>query len=321
MAEEYILARPAPITISAEETDRLLDLGSGDAALLYLYILRNAGRFDPERAAKELHLSGSLRAAAAQLRGVGLILGDAGIPPEEPKEQPELPEYTAAEVKARADTDESFRMLLSETSDRLGRVLSGADMKILFGIYNDRGLPAEVILLLIGWCMEETERLYGAGKKPSLRQIEKEAYIWAREGLFTLELADGYIREHKRYNRDVAAVARELGIQGRRIAQKELNYIGSWLAKGFGVRAIALAYERTVIQTGELRWSYLNKIIENWHSQGLHTPAEIEAGDKPPKSGKKPSAEKKTRTGPDASEYDRMQDYLNRLNGGGNDGA
>ena len=54
MAEEYILARPAPITIDAGEADKLLNLGSGDAALLFLYILRNAGRFDPERAAKEL---------------------------------------------------------------------------------------------------------------------------------------------------------------------------------------------------------------------------------------------------------------------------
>ena len=53
MAEEYILARPAPITIPAEDADRLLALGNGDAALLYLWLLKNGGRFDREKAERE----------------------------------------------------------------------------------------------------------------------------------------------------------------------------------------------------------------------------------------------------------------------------
>ena len=43
MAEEYILTQSVTLTIRTEDADRLLALGSGDAALLYLWLLRNGG--------------------------------------------------------------------------------------------------------------------------------------------------------------------------------------------------------------------------------------------------------------------------------------
>jgi hypothetical protein len=50
-------------------------------------------------------------------------------------------------------------------------------------------------MLLVGWCIEEQERKYGEGKRPSLRIIEKEAYIWAHRELFTLEAAELYLKK------------------------------------------------------------------------------------------------------------------------------
>ena len=73
MAEEYILTQSVTLTIRTEDADRLLALGSGDAALLYLWLLRNGGRFDPARAAREVKTAGPLPAAMALLRQAGLI--------------------------------------------------------------------------------------------------------------------------------------------------------------------------------------------------------------------------------------------------------
>ena len=86
MAEEYILTRPAPLTISAEDAEKLLALGSGDAALLYLWLLKNGGRYDPEKAARELK-NASLQTSMALLRSAGLIRGEKGG--EAPREAPE----------------------------------------------------------------------------------------------------------------------------------------------------------------------------------------------------------------------------------------
>ena len=50
MAEEYVLPQPETLSIGLHDADTLISAGSGDAALLYLYILRRNGRLDPERA-------------------------------------------------------------------------------------------------------------------------------------------------------------------------------------------------------------------------------------------------------------------------------
>ena len=47
---------------------------------------------------------------------------------------------------------------------------------------------------------------------------------------------------------------------------------------------IAMAYERTCLNTGGLNWAYMNKILQRWHSQGLHTAEEIRSGDQKPNS-------------------------------------
>ena len=48
---------------------------------------------------------------------------------------------------------------------------------------------------------------------------------------------------------------------------------------GFDNESIALAYERTCLNTGGLNWPYLNKIMIRWHEAGLHTVEQIRAGD------------------------------------------
>ena len=52
-------------------------------------------------------------------------------------------------------------------------------------------------------------------------------------------------------------------------------------ARELGIDAIAIAFDRTVTQTNGLKWPYMNRIVQNWHEKGLHTPEEIESGDKP----------------------------------------
>ena len=53
-----------------------------------------------------------------------------------------------------------IRDRVRELERRLGRVLSTADLKLLYTIYDYLALPAEVVLLLTTWCIEETERKY-----------------------------------------------------------------------------------------------------------------------------------------------------------------
>ena len=44
-----------------------------------------------------------------------------------------------------------------------------------------------------------------------------------------------------------------------------------------------MAYERTVYRKKAMNWPYMNKILQSWHQAGWRTPAQVEAGDKPPR--------------------------------------
>ena len=113
------------VTVEKTELHRLLSTGSGDAALLYLYI--RAGN-DPEAAEKELSLTGTRYSCAAA------TLQQLGLWPEErrsPIMPGERPNYSEGDVIQAMDQDMSFRMLYGEVQRLLGRNLNTEELKIL----------------------------------------------------------------------------------------------------------------------------------------------------------------------------------------------
>jgi DNA replication protein DnaD len=48
---------------------------------------------------------------------------------------------------------------------------------------------------------------------------------------------------------------------------------------GFGEELIEMAYDRTVTNTGGLKWGYMNSILKSWHEKGLFTPADVREKD------------------------------------------
>ena len=57
------------------------------------------------------------------------------------------------------------------------------------------------------------------------------------------------------------------------------KYAKSWLEMGFSEEAIAMAYDRTCLNTGGMNWAYMNKILQRWHASGLHTADAVKNGD------------------------------------------
>ena len=80
-----------------------------------------------------------------------------------------------------------------------------------------------------------------------------------------------------------AGIRKLLQVKDRKFTPGEEKMVMQWLDWGFGEAEIGKAYEKTCMNTGGLRWPYLNSILRSWHEQGLHTVQAIEAGDKTPK--------------------------------------
>jgi DnaD/phage-associated family protein len=172
---------------------------------------------------------------------------------------------------------------------RLGRVLSTTDLKILYRLYDYLSLSEEVIPLLITYCTEEC-RLESnkEGRMPGMRQIEREAYSWRRQGVDTPERAVEHIKAQRARRSRQGRILEALGIEGRTPVPSERRYIDEWIDMGFSAEAVSIAFDRTVLKTGGLKWPYLNSILKSWHQKGLHTPEEIETGDSASPSAAQP---------------------------------
>ena len=290
-------------TICDDAVNMLIEAHDGNVALLYLWLSRKDG-FDPELAARELCLTRrQVEEAYEKLCRMELYV-QARVP-EVPKLSPreELPEYSAKDVTQRAQQDPVFTAVLNEAQRKLGRVLSTADIKTLFGIYDYLALPPDVIFMLLTYCIDAFAERYGSGRLPSMRSIEKEAYSWANKEILTIEQAEELIKSAAERRSDVGKLKTLLGIGGRELTATETKYINSWLDMGTPAELIEVAYDRTVTNTGSLKWNYMNKILQSWHDKGIRTVADI---------GEKDAY--KPRTKPDAPVHSSAtSDELGRL--------
>ena len=277
------------IVLSAPVVRRLIAAGSGDAALLYLALVENRGSMAPEGLMKLLGWDQARLTAAEQvLLGSGLLSSHRPAVQQEPSD--ERPAYTREDVARQLEEDKPFAQLTASVEQLLGKKLSTPDLDILLGLYDYLGLPCEVIYLLVNHCLERLTARYGPGRRPTLRQIEREGYAWARRGLLDLGSANQYLMQYAARRSRLGQYMEILGLGSRAPSATEERYMMGWAEMGFPQETVALAYDRTILKCHELRWGYLNKILQNWHSKNLHTVEEVEQGDRPPASRREDGA-------------------------------
>ena len=258
--------------VEKQNVQKLLAAANGDAALLYLYI--ESGN-DPAHAETALHLTpGRYQCAAATLRQMGLWQEEV------PRfiASGERPQYSQQDVQAAMDEDSDFKNLYGEIQRLMGRTLTTDELKIVLGFVRYLGLPADVICVLVCYCKDRAKQR-GSLRNPSLRSVEKEAYAWAEQGIDTIERAGAFIQEQNSRHTKLRGLMHILQIRGRDLTPGESKYAAAWLDMGFADDAIALAYERTCLNTGGMNWAYMNRILLRWHEAGYRTAEQARAGD------------------------------------------
>ena len=134
------------VLVSGPVLRRLIGSGSGDAALLYLCLLRRRGEISTEQAGRELKWDRMrLQTAEDELRAMNLL--GAGEQREAAPSPP--PAYEREDVLNCLEHSEEFRCLTAEVERKLGKKLSTPDLGTLLGLYDYLGLPADVIYLLV----------------------------------------------------------------------------------------------------------------------------------------------------------------------------
>lgn len=262
------------VTLTSEELRKLLSCGCSDALALYLY--RKAGQ-PLEVALDALHFSASQMLAATDcLRQLGLWESQV-----RPEILPEKPVYTEQDVhNALRGRNGQFSMLVGEAQRRFGRTLSTEELKILLSFVDYLRMPTEVAGLLLSYCVERSRRR--GVRAPSMRSVEKEAYRWADENIDNLETACYYVQTQLQIHSRIQHLRTIMQIDQRRLTNAEEQYLASWIAMGFTDEVIKLAYEKTCLNTGALKWAYMNSILKSWNEKNLRTPQDIAKGDAAP---------------------------------------
>ena len=266
------------IVLSAPVLRRLTGTKNADACLLYLCLKQNGDAMDEEKLRESLSWEklrfDAAKAALARAELIRLPEKEAGKEAPLPAEQP--PQYTQEDVMRRMEGDEAFAQLLREVERRLGP-LSTASLKILLELNEYLGLPCDVIYLLVNDCIACKEARFGAGRRPTMREIEKEGYAWARRELFSVQAVDEFLKKEQRRRRLYPDYMAALQMPARTPSPSEEKYIKSWLEMGFPPETVAIAYDKTVLKCHEFKWQYCNGILKKWHEKNLHTPQEVQS--------------------------------------------
>lgn len=267
------------VSLHRKAVDKLLTSGDGDAALLYLCL---AAEKDGASLKWEAN---RLESAQRTLLNLHLLAPETPVtaPPPQKLEPDAPPDYTTADISLAIQGTGGFAGLVPEVERLLGKPLSPADLKTLYLLFDFLSLPPEVILTLVGWCVERTAEKYGAGRKPTMNQIKKEGFRWQKAGVDTLDAADAHVRRLTEMNTRVVQIMALIGIRGRKPVGSEQKYLDAWAQMGFSDDAIQLAYEKTLFNVQKFNWSYMNGILASWHRQGLTTAAAVAEAEGPRK--------------------------------------
>ena len=186
--------------------------------------------------------------------------------------RPVKPDFiTAAQI---INSDSRLKALLAEVEASLSKPLSSGGTSVIVMLYDTCGLPAEVIVMLVNYCIS-------IGKS-DMRTIERIGVKWADEGVNNVEAVDERIAQTNRSNENWARIKYVFGLSNAGSpTAKQLEFADRWINEwSFSDEMLRKAYETNVDNTGKFSMNYINKVLKNWYEAGIFKPEDIEKKDK-----------------------------------------
>ena len=177
---------------------------------------------------------------------------------------------TTIDVARRGQESPELRFMFNMAQDKLGKTLSFNDQRTLLWMHDHLGLPVEIILMIIEYCVSMDKRGIG--------YIEKVGESWAQEEIFTLELAEQKLSEIKNRSTVWQKLREAFGIQNPHPTAKQGEFLDCWIKTfSFKLDIIELAFEECLNRTAKINFSYINKVLTNWHSSGFKSVKDVKS--------------------------------------------
>ena len=217
-----------------------------------------------------------LGAEATAIASFELELPVSELEPVEPTNGRKLPEPAPrrtprpdpAFITKRIDESEELAFLMQEAQVTLGKALSPGLSSALISAYDDLGLPADVILMILQYA-----KMRG---KTSTSYIESVARNWAEEEIFSVEQADRKLRKLDEREKAWRRVQDLFRIERRHPSKAEEAFCDTWINDWKMSDALILeAYDRCVNATGKMNFKYISKVLDGFRQNGIKTPQDL----------------------------------------------
>ncbi len=176
---------------------------------------------------------------------------------------------SSTEIVNRLEESPEIGHLFNEAQIKLGKTIGYDGQCTLLLLHDHYGLPAEVIFMMIDYCVSIGKTNYS--------YIQAVGKDWGIREIDTLDKAAEQITILRNSNsiwRDLASYA---GIANPRPTMKQAEYLRKWSNElKFKSDMIILAYEEMANHTGKLSFAYIDKVLLNWYKKGIKTAADIE---------------------------------------------
>ncbi|SFR83490.1 DnaD domain protein [[Clostridium] aminophilum] len=276
--------------VSNRFIDECMAGADGNFVKVYLYLLRHEGEdVTCASVADALECTeADVRRAAAYWVKEGILCpweSESAGPREEtvrakePAEETPEPDTAAGQNRAGAAKkqpdmtklvgDQEYQDLLYVAQRYLKKTFSHTDHMIFANLYQNIGIPAEVLEYLMEYCAQSGHS--------SMRYAEKIALDWNDRGFRTRAEAENYSAN---YSKGMFAVMKAFGLNDRRPATAEKQFIDRWLGEyGFSLDVVLEACDRTIARIHKPSFTYADGILKIWRGSGVKTLDDVRAQD------------------------------------------
>lgn len=278
----------AVFPVPSDVVDKHIRLAGATQLKVLLWLLRNVSQApDSDEIARGLKIDkGDVEDSLQYWIDAGIVMSDNSVPPtiesktnqqvnnQKPSYQTPIRELTyikpnVKQIIERMNEDDDIKYMFSEVQSILSKTIGHEGQSTLLMLHDSFGLPVEVILMLVSYCVSIG--------KASFVYISKVGRDWGEKEIDTIEKADEQITRLRSCNSLWNELRKLAGIATPQPTNTQLKYLDCWKNElNFGVDMIYLAYEEMADNCTKISFPYMDKVLKNWNKDGVKTPEDVE---------------------------------------------
>lgn len=182
---------------------------------------------------------------------------------------PKTPRPTRNEVARRGLESPEVGFLLNEAQHKFGRGLKQSESSVLVWLYDDLGMDASLILMVMEYA-RQAERF-------NISYIEKVAKDWVDSGIDSIAAAEKRITQLNNSRTAWWKMRSAFGLDERAPNDTEAKLAEACIIEWKMSEALLKkAYDACIDSVGKYKPAYIKKVLSDWHKNGITKPEDLE---------------------------------------------